>query len=108
MIVYSDYAALRYLMTKKNAKPRLIRWILLLYEFNLKIRDKKGEENLVADHLSRLSIVKYDFILRKTFPNEQLFSVNPSLPWYADIIHFFFSFTETLGNILISNQAIQT
>ena len=94
MIVYSDYAALRYLMTKKDAKPRLIRWILLLYEFNLKIRDKKGEENLVADHLSQLPIVKDDFILRKTFVNEQLFSINPSLPWYADIIPFFFFFLQ--------------
>ena len=88
VIVYSDYTALWHLMTKKDVKPRLIRWILLLYGFNLKIRDKKGGENLVADHFSRLPIVKDDFILRKTFPNEQLFFTNPSRPWYADIINF--------------------
>ena len=54
IVVFSDHAALKYLLSKKDAKPRLIRWILLLQEFNVTIRDKKGVENIVADHLSRL------------------------------------------------------
>ena len=45
-------------MLKKDAKPRLIRWVLLLQEFNVEIRDKKGLENVVVDHLSILEAEK--------------------------------------------------
>ncbi|GKC78997.1 reverse transcriptase domain-containing protein [Tanacetum coccineum] len=51
-IVYTDHSALKYLLAKQDAKPRLLRWILLLQEFDVIIRDKKGAENLAADHLS--------------------------------------------------------
>jgi len=55
-LIFTDHGALKYLLMKKNAKARLIWWILLLQEFNLEIHDKKEAENVVADHFSRLVV----------------------------------------------------
>nr|GEX51701.1 reverse transcriptase domain-containing protein [Tanacetum cinerariifolium] len=51
-IVYTDHAALKYLFAKKDSKARLLRWVLLLQEFKLKVIDTKGAKNLAVDHLS--------------------------------------------------------
>ncbi|KAI5313291.1 hypothetical protein L3X38_042465 [Prunus dulcis] len=91
VIVYSDHAALRYLLTKKDSKPRLIRWILLLQEFDLEIRDKKGCENVVADHLSRIVVEEQGeavLPLNETFPDEQLYVAQVKEPWYADFVNY--------------------
>nr|GEV86160.1 reverse transcriptase domain-containing protein [Tanacetum cinerariifolium] len=53
-IVYTDHSALKYLFAKKDAKARLLRWILLLQEFEFKVVDTRGAENYATDHLSRL------------------------------------------------------
>ncbi|CAN6541281.1 unnamed protein product [Malus baccata var. baccata] len=88
VIVFTDHASLKYLFTKKEAKPRLIRWMLLLQEFDIEIRDKKGCENVVADHLSRLVREEEDLPISETFPDEQLLSVQVSAPWYADWVNY--------------------
>nr|KAJ0225201.1 hypothetical protein LSAT_V11C100020170 [Lactuca sativa] len=88
VIVYSDHAALKYLMTKKDAKPRLIWWILLLQKFDLEIKDKSGAENLVADHLSRLYIGDSSSPILDEFPDEHLLYISNTIPWYADIVNY--------------------
>ncbi|KAM1441407.1 hypothetical protein ACFXTO_009525 [Malus domestica] len=75
VIIYTDHAALKYLLTKKEAKPRLIRWMLLLQELDIEIRDKKGSENVVADHLSHLVHEEEVVPIPETFPDEQLMSI---------------------------------
>jgi hypothetical protein len=90
VIIYSDHAALCHLLAKKETKPRLIRWILLLQEFDIEIRDKKGTENVVADHLSRIQFETVQPLpVHDSFPDEQLFEITPrEPPWYADIINY--------------------
>nr|GFB93536.1 reverse transcriptase domain-containing protein [Tanacetum cinerariifolium] len=75
-IMYTDHSALKYLLSKKDAKPRLLWWVLLLKEFDIIIRDKKGMENVAADHLSRLENPHKDLFenkdINENFPLETL------------------------------------
>ena len=89
IVVFIDHSALKYLLTKQDAKARLIRWILLLQEFNLKIKDKKEVENVVADHLSRLAIEhnSHGLPINDDFPEESLMLLEYA-PWYAHIANY--------------------
>ncbi|WKA10547.1 hypothetical protein VitviT2T_028112 [Vitis vinifera] len=89
IIVFTDHSALKYLLTKQDVKARLIRWILLLQEFDLQIRDKKRVENVVADHLSRLAIAHNSHVLpiNDEFPEESLMLLEKT-PWYAHIANY--------------------
>nr|GFB22341.1 reverse transcriptase domain-containing protein [Tanacetum cinerariifolium] len=94
-IIYTDHSALKYLFAKKDTKARLLRWILLLQEFDFKVIDTRGAENYAADHLSRLEN-PYENVfdpkeINETFPLESLNKVahkDPSTPWFADLANY--------------------
>ncbi|GJU80240.1 reverse transcriptase domain-containing protein [Tanacetum coccineum] len=99
-VVYTDHSALKYLFNKKDAKARLLRWVLLLQEFDFKVIDTKGAENMQYDHLSRLEN-PYENVfdpkdINETFPLESLNMVTShDIPWFADIANYH------AGNFLI-------
>ncbi|GJZ25924.1 reverse transcriptase domain-containing protein [Tanacetum coccineum] len=108
-IVYTDHLAIKYLLANQDTKPRLLRWILLFQEFDVIIHDKKGAENLAADHLSRLEnpyqadLEKKEII--KTFPLETLTMItlhgDSSTPWFADIANYH------VGNFVVKGMSSQ-
>ncbi|GKD95754.1 reverse transcriptase domain-containing protein [Tanacetum coccineum] len=92
--VHTDHLALRHLFKKQDGKPRLIRWILLLQEFDIEIKDRKGTENIAADHLSRLENdeTSDDGEVDDNFPGETLMKINTKdEPWFADFANYLVS-----------------
>ncbi|XP_062080514.1 uncharacterized protein LOC133785279 [Humulus lupulus] len=81
----SDYAIGAVLGQRINKLPHVIYYA----KFDLEIRDKKGSENVVADHLSRIVVETNNdsTTITETFPDEQLMHIS-SLPWYADIVNY--------------------
>nr|GEW48622.1 reverse transcriptase domain-containing protein [Tanacetum cinerariifolium] len=107
-IVYTDHFTLKYLFAKKDPKARLLRWILLLHEFDFKVIDTRGAENYVADHLSRFENPYKNVFdpkeINKTFPLESLNKVahkDPSTPWFADHANYH------AGNFIIKGMTSQ-
>ncbi|GJX31009.1 reverse transcriptase domain-containing protein [Tanacetum coccineum] len=105
-IVYTDHSALKYLLSKQDAKPRLLRWVLLLQEFDIIIRDKKGSENLAADHLSRLENPHKDVLenkdINENFPLETLGVISSgSTSWFTDYANFH------AGNFIVKGMSSQ-
>ncbi|GJZ43419.1 reverse transcriptase domain-containing protein [Tanacetum coccineum] len=108
-VVYTDHSALKYLFNKKDAKARLLRWVLLLQEFDFSVIDTKGAENYAADHLSRLEN-PYENVfdpkeITETFPLETLNAVNShddqNTPWFADLANYH------AGNFLVKGMTSQ-
>ncbi|RDY07674.1 Retrovirus-related Pol polyprotein from transposon opus, partial [Mucuna pruriens] len=97
IVVFSDHAALKYLLKKPNAKPRLIRWMLLLQEFNVEIRDKKGAKNDIVDHLSRLERKAELIPIQDKFLDEQISQMTHASPWYANICNYLVASTYPIG-----------
>ncbi|GKE30860.1 reverse transcriptase domain-containing protein [Tanacetum coccineum] len=90
-IVHTDHSALKHLFKKQDAKPRLIRWILLLQEFDIEIKDRKGTKNVAADHLSRIENdeISDDSEVDDNFPRETLMEINTKdEPWFADFANY--------------------
>nr|GFB48244.1 retrovirus-related Pol polyprotein from transposon 17.6 [Tanacetum cinerariifolium] len=108
-IMHTDHSALKYLFAKKDAKARLLRWFLLLQEFDFKVLDTKGAENLAADHLSRLEN-PYENVLdpkeiNEKFPLETLgmvtFHGDSSAPWFANFANYH------AGNFIVKGMTSQ-
>ncbi|GKA04670.1 reverse transcriptase domain-containing protein, partial [Tanacetum coccineum] len=96
-IVHTDHLAPKHLFKKQDVKPRLIRWILLLQEFDIEIKGRKGTENVAADHLSRIENdeTSDDSEVDDDFPGETLMEINTvSEPWFADFANYL------VGNII--------
>ncbi|XP_076912883.1 uncharacterized protein LOC143571310 [Bidens hawaiensis] len=93
--IFTDHAALRFLFQMKDTKPRLIRWILLLFEFDIEIKDKNGAENIAVDHLSRLEDLRREDLREEEigdrFPHESIdFVANEKqgMPWFTDFANY--------------------
>nr|GFB94249.1 reverse transcriptase domain-containing protein [Tanacetum cinerariifolium] len=108
-IVHTNHFTLKYLFAKKDAKARLLRWVLLLYEFDFKVLDTKGAEKLAADHLSRLENLYVNMLdpkkINETFPFETLsmvtFRGDSSAPWFADFANYH------AGNFIVKGMSSQ-
>ncbi|GJS60841.1 reverse transcriptase domain-containing protein [Tanacetum coccineum] len=90
-IVHTDHLALRHLFKKQDVKPRLIRWIVLLQEFDIEIKDRKGIENVAADHVPRIENEETsdDSEVDDNFPRETLMEINTKDdPWFADFANY--------------------
>ncbi|GJR46363.1 reverse transcriptase domain-containing protein [Tanacetum coccineum] len=100
----SDYAIGAVL--GQHAKSKVASMVFTSTEFDITIRDKKGSENLAADHLSRLENPHKDVLENKDinehFPLETLGVIsNGSTPWFADFANYH------AGNFIIKGMSTQ-
>ena len=95
--VHIDHDVIKYLMNKPNVNAQIIRWLLLLQQFDVTIVDKPGKENVVVDFLSRVNLpAGEEGMLDDQLPDEHLFSISVLSPWFVDIANYLVS--ALLGN----------
>nr|GFA09767.1 reverse transcriptase domain-containing protein [Tanacetum cinerariifolium] len=107
--MHTDHSALKYLFAKKDAKARLLQWVILLQEFDFDVLDTKGAENLAADHLCRLENPYENMLepkeINEKFPLETLsmvsFRGDSSAPWFADFANYH------AGNFIVKGMTSQ-
>ena len=90
VVIFTNHAAIKHHLTKADSKPRLIRWVLLIQEFDIVIKDKKGFENVVANHLSRWKneeVTKEESEVRGEFLDEFLLQLT-TRPWFVDMANY--------------------
>ncbi|KAH9329223.1 hypothetical protein KI387_001331, partial [Taxus chinensis] len=91
IFIHNDHATIKYLINKLVVSNRIIRWLLLLQEFDVTIVDKLGKDNVVVDFLSRMENNNEEQVVDDSFPDEHLFSISTRTPWYADIANYLVS-----------------
>ncbi|GKB62674.1 hypothetical protein Tco_0918860 [Tanacetum coccineum] len=104
MTVFTDHSALRHQFKKQDAKPCHIRWIMLLQEFDIEIKDKKGIENVGTDHLSRIdnNETSDDSDVDDNFHGETLMEITTKdTPWFTDFANYL------LGDVILKGMTYQ-
>eukprot|EP00253_Pinus_taeda_P031083 PITA_31083 len=84
----TDHSAIKYLANKPVTNGRITRWLILLQEFDITIKDRPGKENPVADFLSRMTKPIYIAAVEDQFPDEHLFAIVVQTPWYANVANY--------------------
>ena len=88
IVLYTNHSATKYLANKPITNSRVTRWLILLQEFDITIKDGPGKENPVADFLSRMPKPVDATVVEDQFLDEHLFAVSVKTPWYADVVNY--------------------
>eukprot|EP00253_Pinus_taeda_P015935 PITA_15935 len=80
VVLYTDHSAIKYLANKPITNGRVTRWLILLQEFDITIKDQLGKENPVADFLSRMPKPVDTAAVEDQFPDEHFFFVTVKTP----------------------------
>jgi hypothetical protein len=88
VILYIDHSAIRYLANKPITNGWVTRWLLLLQEFDITIKDRPWRENLVTDFLSHIPKTDDSLTFEDQFPDEHVFVFTTKPPWYADVENY--------------------